>query len=132
MSEEEDDLAQDSSAQERVRDWLRSAPPVRIPVGTLARNEAWLASLSAPTAAPAPVAAGWTWLVPAGMVAMAAAGIAVWFAAAGLGAAARPIPIQPLLAAHFRYSTDGAASQGNLVAANYSDGWAFDETETDR
>lgn len=56
--------------------------------------------------------------VPAGAVAAAALTVGLWVSKAR---AADELPLEPLLAAHERYSAEALVPEGNLVAANYSD-----------
>jgi anti-sigma factor RsiW len=58
-------------------------------------------------------------LVPAGAFAAAALVAAVWFGA-HRGTADRSIPLEPLLAAHSRYTAEALVPPTELVAANYS------------
>ncbi len=110
-----------------VRGRLRVARPHTLPDAVLDRNEFWLAGLT-----PAPARSQLRWLAPSALV-FAAAAAALWLRSGPRGdAARRPIPIEPLLAAHFRYSVDASAEGGNLIAANYSDGWAFNEATGNR
>jgi len=56
--------------------------------------------------------------VPAGAVAAAALTVGLWMNRART---ADEIPLEPLLAAHERYSAEALVSEDNLVASNYSD-----------
>lgn len=56
--------------------------------------------------------------VPAGAVAAAALTVGLWMNRAR---AADEIPLEPLLAAHARYSAEALVPEDNLVASNYSD-----------
>ena len=56
--------------------------------------------------------------VPFGAVAAAALTVGVWMNQAR---AADELPLEPLLAAHARYSAEALVPEGNLVASNYSD-----------
>ena len=56
--------------------------------------------------------------VPAGAVAAAALTVGLWMNRAR---AADELPLEPLLAAHARYSAEALVPEGNLVASNYSD-----------
>ena len=56
--------------------------------------------------------------VPAGAVAAAALAVGVWMRQAR---AADELPLEPLLAAHARYSAEALVPQDHLVASNYSD-----------
>jgi anti-sigma factor RsiW len=56
--------------------------------------------------------------VPVGAVAAAALTVGLWMNQAR---AADEIPLEPLLAAHARYSAESLVPEGNLVASNYSD-----------
>lgn len=55
---------------------------------------------------------------PAGAFATAALAVGVWIHQTKVSA---EIPLEPLLAAHARYSAEALLSQENLVASNYSD-----------
>lgn len=56
--------------------------------------------------------------VPVGAVAAAALTVGLWMNRAR---AADELPLEPLLAAHARYSAEALVPEGNLVASNYSD-----------
>ena len=56
--------------------------------------------------------------VPVGAVAGAVLTVGLWMRQAR---AADELPLEPLLAAHARYSAEALVSEGNLVASNYSD-----------
>ena len=56
--------------------------------------------------------------VPFGAVAAAALTVGVWFNQAR---AADELPLEPLLAAHARYSAEALVPEDHLVASNYSD-----------
>ena len=56
--------------------------------------------------------------VPVGAVAAAALTVGLWMNRAR---AADEIPLEPLLAAHARYSAEALVPEDNLVASNYSD-----------
>jgi anti-sigma factor RsiW len=56
--------------------------------------------------------------IPAGAVAAAALAIGLWVNKAKT---ADELPLEPLLAAHERYSAEALVPEDNLVAANYSD-----------
>jgi anti-sigma factor RsiW len=56
--------------------------------------------------------------VPFGAVAAAVLTVGVWMNQAR---AADELPLEPLLAAHARYSAEALVPEGNLVASNYSD-----------
>jgi anti-sigma factor RsiW len=56
--------------------------------------------------------------VPAGAVAAAALTVGLWMNHART---ADEIPLEPLLAAHARYSAEALVPEDNLVASNYSD-----------
>ena len=56
--------------------------------------------------------------VPVGAVAAAALTVGLWMNQAR---AADELPLEPLLAAHARYSAEALVPEGNLVASNYSD-----------
>ena len=58
-------------------------------------------------------------LVPAGACAAAALAAVVWFGARR-GTADQSIPLEPLLAAHSRYTAEALVPPTELVAANYS------------
>jgi anti-sigma factor RsiW len=55
---------------------------------------------------------------PAGAVAIATVAVSLWLRSA---ATLNEIPLEPLLAAHARYSAETLAPEANLVASNYSD-----------
>ncbi len=56
--------------------------------------------------------------VPAGALAVAAMAVSLWLRSA---ATLDEIPLEPLLAAHSRYSAEALVPEDNLVASNYSD-----------
>jgi anti-sigma factor RsiW len=56
--------------------------------------------------------------IPAGAVAAAALSVGLWIRSAR---AADELPLEPLLAAHARYSAEALIPEDHLVAANYSD-----------
>lgn len=56
--------------------------------------------------------------IPAGAVAAAALAVGLWVSKART---ADELPLEPLLAAHERYSAETLVPDDNLVAANYSD-----------
>ncbi len=56
--------------------------------------------------------------VPAGALAVAAMTVSLWLRSA---ATIEEIPLEPLLAAHARYSAEALVPEDNLVASNYSD-----------
>ena len=56
--------------------------------------------------------------VPAGALAVAAMSVSLWLRSA---ATLDEIPLEPLLAAHARYSAEALVPEDNLVASNYSD-----------
>jgi anti-sigma factor RsiW len=55
---------------------------------------------------------------PAGALAVAAMAVSLWLRSA---ATLDEIPLEPLLAAHARYSAEALVPEDNLVASNYSD-----------
>ena len=55
---------------------------------------------------------------PAGTLALAGIAVSLWLRSA---ATLDEIPLEPLLAAHARYSAEALVPEGNLVASNYSD-----------
>lgn len=55
---------------------------------------------------------------PAGAVGLAALLVSMWLRST---AAMEEVPLEPLLAAHARYSAESLVPEDNLVAANYSD-----------
>lgn len=55
---------------------------------------------------------------PAGAVGLAALLVSLWLRST---AAMEEVPLEPLLAAHARYSAEALMPEENLVAANYSD-----------
>lgn len=55
---------------------------------------------------------------PAGALAVATIAVSLWLRSA---AALEEIPLEPLLAAHARYSAEALVPEDNLVASNYSD-----------
>ena len=55
---------------------------------------------------------------PAGTLALAGLAVSLWLRSA---ATLDEIPLEPLLAAHARYSAEALVPEGNLVASNYSD-----------
>lgn len=55
---------------------------------------------------------------PAGALAVATMAVGLWLRSA---ATLDEIPLEPLLAAHARYSAEALAPEDNLVASNYSD-----------
>lgn len=55
---------------------------------------------------------------PAGALAVAAMTVSLWLRSA---ATIEEIPLEPLLAAHARYSAEALVPEDNLVASNYSD-----------
>jgi anti-sigma factor RsiW len=55
---------------------------------------------------------------PAGALAVAAMAVSLWMRSA---ATLEEIPLEPLLAAHARYSAEALVPEDNLVASNYSD-----------
>lgn len=55
---------------------------------------------------------------PAGALAVAAMAVSLWMRSA---ATLDEIPLEPLLAAHARYSAEALVPEDNLVASNYSD-----------
>jgi anti-sigma factor RsiW len=55
---------------------------------------------------------------PAGALAVAAMTVSLWLRSA---ATLDEIPLEPLLAAHARYSAEALVPEDNLVASNYSD-----------
>jgi len=55
--------------------------------------------------------------IPAGAVASAALAVGLWLRASAPG---EEIPLEPLLAAHSRYSAEALVPEENSVAANYS------------
>jgi hypothetical protein len=56
--------------------------------------------------------------IPAGAVAAAGLAVGLWMRAS---ASADELPLEPLLAAHARYSAELLVPEDNLVAANYSE-----------
>jgi anti-sigma factor RsiW len=56
--------------------------------------------------------------IPVGAVAGAVLTVGLWMRQAR---AADELPLEPLLAAHARYSAEALVPEGNLVASNYSD-----------
>jgi anti-sigma factor RsiW len=64
--------------------------------------------------------------IPAGAVAAAALTVGLWLRVAP---SADELPLEPLLAAHSRYSAEGIVAEDNLVASNYSDQLASMETD---
>ena len=73
----------------------------------LVRAESWWSPLMRPT----------LW-VPAGAVATAALLVGLWIHSTGT---AEEVPLEPLLAAHSRYSAETLVPEENLVASNYSE-----------
>lgn len=55
---------------------------------------------------------------PAGSLALAGLAVSLWLRSA---ATLEEIPLEPLLAAHARYSAEALVPEDNLVASNYSD-----------
>lgn len=55
---------------------------------------------------------------PAGALALAGLAVSLWLRSA---ATLEEIPLEPLLAAHARYSAEALVPEDNLVASNYSD-----------
>lgn len=56
--------------------------------------------------------------VPAGVLASAALAVGFWMRSAGSG---EDLPLEPLLAAHARYSAEALVPEEHLVASTYSD-----------
>jgi len=65
----------------------------------------------------APLTRATIW-APAGALAVAAMAVSLWLRSA---ATLDEIPLEPLLAAHARYSAEALVPEDNLVASNYSD-----------
>jgi anti-sigma factor RsiW len=55
---------------------------------------------------------------PAGALALASLAVSLWLRSA---ATLEEVPLEPLLAAHARYSAEALVPEDNLVASNYSD-----------
>ena len=94
---------------------LSAAPRRRLPADLalalerrfVAGSQPWYAALARP--------ALWA---PGGALALAALSVGLWLRSV---AAREEIPLEPLLAAHARYSAEALVPEDNLVASNYSD-----------
>jgi anti-sigma factor RsiW len=94
---------------------LSSAPRKRLPADLALSLESrlapgarpWLSRLARPV----------VW-APAGAVGLAVLAVSLWLRST---AALEEIPLEPLLAAHARYSAESLVPEDNLIAANYSD-----------
>lgn len=93
---------------------LSSAPRRRMPADLALALENRFA---APAGRPWRLAAPAYW-APAGAVALASIAVSLWLRSA---ATLEEIPLEPLLAAHARYSAEALVPEENLVASNYSD-----------
>lgn len=94
---------------------LSSAPRKRMPADLALALERRFASGARPWYAALTKSAVWP---PAGALAIAAMAVSLWLRSA---ATLEEIPLEPLLAAHARYSAEALVPEDNLVASNYSD-----------
>jgi len=112
------DCREEHASLRAAKSWLARAPRRAMPPELMAKIEA---SLSRPLwrqicdrlLPPMPV---WA---PAGALATAALTAVVWFGAHRT-APAGDIPLEPLLAAHCRYTAEALVPASELVASNYS------------
>ncbi|MDD5301802.1 MAG: zf-HC2 domain-containing protein [Elusimicrobia bacterium] len=94
---------------------LSSAPRRTMPADLVFALERRFVSGARPWYAPLVKPMVWA---PAGALAVAAIAVSLWLRSA---ATLEEIPLEPLLAAHARYSAEALVPEGNLVASNYSD-----------
>jgi anti-sigma factor RsiW len=97
---------------------LAAAPRRNMPADLAFALERRFSGEAAPAAAPSRWYAAPAVWAPAGTLALAGIAVSLWLRSA---AVLDEIPLEPLLAAHARYSAEALVPEGNLVASNYSD-----------